>query len=263
MAQATTKPAAKQEQAIKEEQAKALATQQPGSIALPPMDAPAVSANNPTRSYKIAFADKENWHISEDQGQTTSCSNVAQVGGVPLDFCIVVSEASYKDGLDHRFRLAFTEPDGTLSELHLNAASESRDGNLYVPSPVRSLLGGLMVISESEDDMAAFATGARFRLKPGRPGKNQGVFIELDIPSGGKWVTVSSPGATQEILRDVRGFHGQVALVKSRFRGCGLMLTSAAITGAVSALEEELDDEPITVVPVDASAVPDDNLIPF
>lgn len=212
------------------------------SLALPALDAPAVSANEPARSYKIDFADKGNWFVSTDGGASKSNTKSRVIAGAPIDLALQISKAKGREGFDQRLRLAFYEPSEdagdelVLSEINCNAVNTDRDGNLYVTSSARSLTGALLAISDSEDDIEAFCAGARFRL---RPGTGKGVFIEVDIATQDAWVAMSSPANTNRVAKDARGFHSQLALIKSRFRACGQLLSAAAVIGELEAYDSE------------------------
>jgi hypothetical protein len=129
------------------------------------------------------------------------------------------------------------EQEGVMAELNVNAINRTASGELYVTSPARSLVGGLLAISESEDDMLAVCDYARFTIKPG---KGRGVFIELDIAVGGRWIAVCSPANTNRVAKDPAGLHAQLTQIKQRFRGAGCLLTSAAITGEIEGYDSDL-----------------------
>lgn len=216
---------------------------------LPDLDAPCVNANEPALSYKIDFRDKDSWHVSCDGGKTKERIDNSVIAGMPLDLALQISKAKERDGeFDQRLRLAFQQPvlegEAALAELNINAINRDRDGNLYVTSSARSLVGALLAISDSEDDMHAFMAGARFRLRPGR---GKGVFVEVDIAAGDRWVAMASPAATNRVAKDAAGFHSQLAMIKSRFRSCGLMLTSAAVLGEIEAYDSEESDQFVEV----------------
>ena len=204
---------------------------------LPDLAAPAVNANEPAISYKTDFSDKTSWHGSTDGGKSKASIGTNAVGGSPIDLALQISKASWGDGYDQRLRLAFMEPNGRLAELNLNAVNRTQAGELYVTSPVRSLVGGLLAISESEDDILAFCDGARFRV---RPGKGKGLFVEVDIASKGQWIAMASPAATNQVAKDPAGLHAQLVLIKQRFRGAGTMLTSSAVTGEIAGYDSDL-----------------------
>ena len=204
---------------------------------LPAMDAPAVNANEPAISYKTDFSDKSSWHASTDGGKSKATIGTDAVGGSPIDLALQISKATWGDGYDQRLRLAFMEPNGQLAELNLNAVNRTQAGELYVTSPVRSLVGGLLAISESEDDILAFCDGARFRV---RPGKGKGLFVEVDVASQGQWVAMASPAATNQVAKDPAGLHAQLVLIKKRFRAAGTMLTASAVTGEIAGYDSDL-----------------------
>lgn len=205
--------------------------------ALPAADAPAISTSEPAISYKIDFSHRTAWHASTDGGKTKTSTEQAAVCGCPIDLALQISKASWGDGFDQRLRLAFMQPDGQLAELNLNAVNTTQAGEAYVTSPARSLVGGLLAISESEDDCLAFCEGARFRLRPGR---GKGLFIEVDIASNGQWVAMASPAATNQVAKDPAGLHAQLTLIKKRFRAAGTMLTAAAVTGEIAGYDADL-----------------------
>ena len=204
---------------------------------LPDLAAPAVNANEPAISYKTDFSDKTSWHASTDGGKSKATTGTDAVGGSPIDLALQISKASWGEGYDQRLRLAFMEPSGRLAELNLNAVNRTQAGDLYVTSPVRSLVGGLLAISESEDDILAFCDGARFSV---RPGKGKGLFVQVDIASKGQWVAMANPAATNQVAKDPAGLHAQLVLIKQRFRGAGTMLTSSAVTGEIAGYDSEL-----------------------
>lgn len=224
---------------------KALAAAESGredrvEIELPDPDAPAINASEPEVSFKIDFSDKSQWFASEDGGATKECTDSPTLIGSPIDLALQLSKASWGDGYDQRLRLALTIEDENgepyIGEINLNAVNRQPDGTLYVTSPARSLCGGLLAISEAVDDMAAFCRVARFSIRPGR---GRGVFIDLDIPAGQRWVAMSSAGRTNQISKDPLKFHAQLALIKSRFRSCGLMLTSGAVVGDIAGFDAQ------------------------
>ncbi len=226
----------------------ALVRQHDGEIinttALPPLDAPAISTSDPERSYKIDFSDRSVWFYSEDGGETKHRHEWNAVAGAVVDLQLQISEAKFRDGLDYRLRLAFAEPDGTLSELNLNAINIDPSGNAYVTSPARSLTGALLAISESEDDMHALTSAARFTIRPGR---GKGVFVNADLASNGQWIGMASPGNTNRVPRDADGFVATIALIKSRFRGLNLLMTAAAVSG--------LQDDSLDAVDAEATQI--------
>ena len=219
---------------------------------LPPMDQPALNANEPSCSYKIDFSDKASWFASTDGGATKERTGHDTVAGFPVDLALQINKAKGRGGFDQRLRLAFTEPNGSegaLVELNINAINSSRDGDLYVTSSGRSLVGALLAISDSEEDMHAFCDGARFRL---RPGTGRGIFIEVDIAHKDRWVAMASPASTNRIAKDARGFHAQLELIKSRFRGTGLLLSAAAVIGEIEEYDAEQRDCSFQEIPVAA-----------
>lgn len=232
-----------------------LALSQPVGASLPAIDAPAINSNEPECSYKIDFSNKHSWFASTDGGATKTECGYGTVAGFPVDFALQINKAKGRNGFDQRFRLAFIEPDGAdgcLVELNINAINTSQQGDLYVTSSGRSLAGALLAISESEDDMAAFCNGARFRL---RPGTGKGVFIETDIAVGERWIGMASPANTNRIAKDAHGFHAQLELIKSRFRGCGLLLSSAAVVGQIEDYDAEERDHQLVEIPVVSTEV--------
>lgn len=209
-------------------------------IELPAPDSKAINTSEPEVSFKIDFSDKSQWFASEDGGATKQATDTPTLIGCPIDLALQLSKASWGDGYDQRLRLALSllDEDGEpyIGELNLNAVNRSADAIAYVTSPVRSLCGGLLAISEADDDMAAFCRLARFSLKPGR---GRGVFLEVDIPSGRHWLAMSSASRTNQISKDPVEFHAQLALIKQRFRSCGLLLTNAAIVGDIDGYDKQ------------------------
>lgn len=206
-------------------------------VLLPDLHAPAVNTSEPAVSYKIDFSDKAQWFASRDGGKSKAGTGSAAVAGAPIDLSLQISKASWGDGYDQRLRLAFMEQEGVMAELNVNAVNRTASGELYVTSPARSLMGGLLAISESEDDMLALCDYARFSIKPG---KGRGVFIELDIAVNGRWIATCSPSNTNRVAKDPAGLHSQLTLIKQRFRGAGCLLTSAAITGEIEGYDSDL-----------------------
>lgn len=209
-------------------------------IELPDPDGKAINTSEPEVSFKIDFSDKSQWFASEDGGATKQPTESPMLIGCPIDLALQLSKASWGDGYDQRLRLALSllDEDGEayIGELNLNAVNRSADGIAYVTSPIRSLCGGLLAISEAHDDMAAFCRLARFTLKPGR---GRGVFLEVDIPAGRHWLAMSSASRTNQISKDPTEFLVQLALIKQRFRSCGLLLTNAAIVGDIDGYDKQ------------------------
>ena len=228
---------------------------QPAAIttagALPALDAPALNANEPALSYKIDFTNKSSWYVSADGGASKEAIDSPVIAGMPIDLALQISKAKGRPGFDQRLRLAFWQPvlDGepTLAELNLNATNTDRDGNAYVTSSARSLVGALLAISDSEDDIEAFCRGARFRL---RPGTGKGIFVEVDIAHGDRWVAMANPANTNRVSKDAAGFHNQLALIKSRFRAIGQLLSSCAVIGELEEYDSEQRDHDFVEVPV-------------
>ena len=244
-------------QAPEEEQQIEMALQPAAATSLPPIDAPAVNANEPECSYKIDFSDKSSWFASTDGGATKTKIGYDTVVGCPVDFALQINAAKGRDGFDQRLRLAFIEPDGAagcLAELNINAINTSKQGDLYVTSSGRSLAGALLAISESEDDMHAFCAGARFRL---RPGTGKGIFIEVDVAHDGRWIAMASPANTNRIAKDACGYHAQLELIKSRFKACGLLFSSAAVIGEIESYDAEERSRDLVEIPVVAVDVLD------
>ncbi len=232
-----------------------LTLSQPVGNSLPPIDAPAVNAGEPECSYKIDFSDKNSWFASTDGGKTKERLGYDTVMGCPVDFALQINAAKGREGFDQRLRLAFIEPDGAegcLAELNINAINLSKQGDLYVTSSGRSLAGALLAISESEDDMTAFCNGARFRL---RPGTGKGIFIEVDVAHEQRWIGMASPANTNRIAKDARGYHAQLELIKSRFKACGLLFSSAAVIGEIEAYDSEERSHDLVEIPVVSTEV--------
>jgi hypothetical protein len=206
-------------------------------VLLPDLHAPAVNTSEPAVSYKIDFSDKAQWFASRDGGKSKTGTGSAAVAGAPIDLSLQISKASWGDGYDQRLRLAFMEQEGVMAELNVNAVNRTASGELYVTSPARSLVGGLLAISESDDDMLAMCDYARFTIKPG---KGRGVFIELDIAVNGRWIAVCSPANTNRVAKEPAGLHAQLSQIKQRFRSAGCLLTSAAITGEIEGYDSDL-----------------------
>lgn len=208
------------------------------ALAMPDPSAPAINAGEPDVSFKIDFSDRSQWFASEDGGKSKSGIGDPFICGAPLDLVLQISKASWGDGFDQRLRLAFQLSDGQgIGELNLNAVNRMADGTPYVTSPARSLLGGLLAISEADDDMNAFCRMARFSIRPGR---GKGVFVDVDIACGNRWVAMASAGRTNQIAKDPAGFHSQLALIKQRFRGSGNLLTAGAIVGDIAGYDSDL-----------------------
>lgn len=201
------------------------------AASLPALDAPSVNTNEPAISYKIDFSDKLHWHASTDGGKTKASTNTNAVGGCAIDLALQINKASWGDGFDQRLRLAFMQSDGQMAELNVNAINTTQAGELYVTSPARSLVGGLLAISESDEDITAFCEGARFRLRAGR---GRGMFIEVDLACNGQWIGMTSPAATNQVAKDPAGLHTQLTLIKQRFRAAGFLLTAAAVIGEIA-----------------------------
>lgn len=235
----------KQVTKVQDEQLEATAlvadTGNKSAVIMPPLDAPRIDPTQPARSYKIAFSRSTDWVYSDDGGVTNNDSGQNAVAGSPLDLVMQISEASNgREGHDYRLRLAFTQQDGSLAELNINGVNRSQSGELYVGSAARSLIGALMQISDSVDDMQAFCYAAAFRLKRGR---GKGMFIEVDIAQNDAWIAFSGHQQTLRAHKDVAGMVADLAMIKHRFRASGLLLTNASVTGAVEALEEAIPAE--------------------
>jgi hypothetical protein len=203
-----------------------ISTTAPAGQGLPSLEAPAITPLEPSASYKLAYSDTSCWYQSRDFGVSSQPTRATAVAGAVMDLALQIAPARQRSGDDFRLRLAFREASGELVELNLNAISRDGDGVHYIPSPARSLAGALLSISESEDDMAAFCHGARFRL---RPGQGRGLFLETDLAVQAQWLRVSGPMATLRISKQPERFCSQIAQIKSRFRSCGLLFAGPAI----------------------------------
>ncbi|MCE2836882.1 MAG: hypothetical protein LW834_07955 [Cyanobium sp. 49614_E6] len=217
--------------------AEASSAEASSAVLLPDLHAPAVNTSEPAVSYKIDFSDKSQWFASRDGGKTKAGTGSAVVAGAPIDLLLSISKAGWGDGYDQRLRLAFMEQEGQMAELNINAVNRTAAGELYVTSPARSLVGGLLAISESDDDILALCDYARFTVKPG---KGRGVFIELDIAVGSRWVAACSAANTNRIAKEPAGLHAQLTQIKQRFRSAGCLLTSAAISGEIEGYDADL-----------------------
>lgn len=219
---AATQRRAKGSSSIKKQQATALC--------LPDLDAAAVAPQQPAISYKIAFGDSQRWYCSRDNGTSCEPTESAAVAGAAVDLSLQISAAHHRDGHDYRLRLAFLQSNGELGELNLNGVSSNPAIGAYVTSPARSLVGALLTISDTEDDMHAFCNGARFSI---RKGQGRGVFVETDIAAAGRWISMSGALATLRVAKEPERFCEQVNLLKNRFRACGLMLSTPAVLHAL------------------------------
>jgi len=206
-------------------------------VVLPDLHAPAVNPSEPTVSYKLDFSDRTQWFASRDGGKTKTGVGSPVVAGAPIDLCLQISKAAWGEGYDQRLRLVFMEQEGVMAELNVNAVNRTASGELYVTSPARSLVGGLLAISESEDDILAMCDYARFTMKPGT---GRGLFIELDIAVGGRWIAACSASNTNRVAKDPAGLHAQLSQIKQRFRGAGCLLTGSAVTGEIEGYDSSL-----------------------
>jgi hypothetical protein len=206
-------------------------------VLLPDLHAPALNPSEPAVSYKLDFSDRTQWFASRDGGKTKAGIGSAVVAGAPVDLSLQISKAAWGDGYDQRLRLVFMEQEGVMAELNVNAVNRTKDGSLYVTSPARSLVGGLLSISESEDDILALCDYARFTIKPG---SGRGLFIELDIAVNGRWIAACSPANTNRVAKEPAGLHAQLSQIKQRFRGAGCLLTGSAITGEIEGYDSDL-----------------------
>jgi hypothetical protein len=197
---------------------------------LPNLDSPSISPQMPAASYKLAYSDSSCWYISRDNGISSEPTGSIAVAGSVLDLSLHIAPARMRSGDDYRLRLAFYESSGELVELNLNAVSRDADGVAYTTSPVRSLIGALLTISEAEDDMQAICRGARFSI---RPGQGRGLFLETDVAVGQQWIRTSGPMATLRIAKDPERFCLQVTEIKARFRAYGLMFNGPAVQRAM------------------------------
>jgi hypothetical protein len=206
------------------------------SNSLPAVDAPIYNFSEPALSYKIDYSDKSQWFVSEDAGATKRPSGLAAVTGTPIDLQLQVSEATNPSGFythDFRLRLAFFNEEGVLCELNLSAINYNpTTREYYVSSPARSLTGALLAISDSEEDMEVFCSGARFGILPGR---GRGVFVETFLTYKDGWIPFSSANATKRAPTDVHGFLQTLDHIKANFRCAGLLATAQAVSGDFSA----------------------------
>ncbi|MEB3353471.1 MAG: hypothetical protein VKM34_04455 [Cyanobacteriota bacterium] len=193
---------------------------------LPDLEAPSIHPSTPSASYKLAFADPSRWYLSRDGGSTTEPTASAVLAGAAVDLALLITPARQRPGDDIRLRLAFQLPDGPLVELNLNAVSTTAEGMSYVTSPVRSLTGALLQISQAEEDMQAFCRGVRFSIHKGR---GRGVFIETDIAASGRWIAMSGALATLQISKQPEAFCQQLLEIKQRFNTAGLLSAAPAI----------------------------------
>lgn len=187
---------------------------------LPALNAPAVNGGEPVVSYKTDFKDHHSFYASRDAGKTTESIDSDVIAGKPVNFFVLISKATNRDGNDYRFRFGFINTDGELAELNLNACNVNRNGSLYVTSPVRSLVGSLLDACQSEDDMAAVGNGVRFCLSPGGRG---GLFITMDAAFGDRWVSFGGANSTSQVPTEPTAFWAMLALIKSRFHGAGVL----------------------------------------
>ena len=204
---------------------------------LPAASAPTEDNNLIERSYKIDLSDRTSWWFSEDGGQSKQQLDPPSVDliGIPMDFAVVVTKALQDNrDYDHRLRLMFSEQlvDGPIiAELNLNAMGCSRDGDIYIPTTARSLLGSLFEISESEDDMRAFMRGAKFTLKKGTRSA-RAAFIGISIASeNGNWISVSNAQTTNLCPKEGAELHDFIRQIHSRFRSVGLLEREQCVLG--------------------------------
>ena len=90
--------------------------------------------------------------------------------------------------------------------------------------------------------MQAFCHGARFSI---RKGDGRGVFVETDIAATGRWIAMSGAITTLRVAKEPERFCEQITLLKSRFRSCGLMLSTPAVLRAMPT-DEAAAETPIT-----------------
>ncbi|MFN2167409.1 MAG: hypothetical protein ACK2U9_14225 [Anaerolineae bacterium] len=219
----------------------------------PPLDAPAINASRPLRSYKPPFRLEEinSWMMSDDGGQTKKPIGSLVLHGLPFGLQLVVTKATWKEGwFDYRLSFSFTNREGELEELNLNAINPSRTNpdELMITGPARSLLGALLACSESEDDAHCFSQGVRMTLKPGARGSQ---FIDLDVNAANSkgertWKMMGGAADTKRVPQGPAGLAATVQLVQERLCRMGVLQPGRAIVGDIP--EEHMDQYPTVAV---------------
>ena len=230
----------------------------PGELAtnpMPPMEERAVNDLAPVVSYKTprSMQDTPTWKRSFDGGVTSESANTLAIGGQIVDLRLNASEAKWKEGwTDYRLSLIFLQ-EGEIAEVNLNAINPSREDQevLVMSGAVRSLLGGLLVASESEEDMQALRHGMRLTLKAGNRGS---AFIDLAAayaaPDGTpRWVNIGDYRATQRVPQGVSGVVATVEQIRRRMVPAGVLLPGPGLYGEFN------DGEANAAVDVSAQAV--------
>jgi len=220
------------------EETSALAPTEAAVIQLPPDDA-AVVGHTPIRAYKNPFqpvtpatANKPvNFTVSDDGGTTNEDSGTSKIIGFARDMLLLVTpadeNASY--ALNYRLRFLMSDTEGRAIELNFNAVSYRPDGSTGVTGPVRSFLGALAEICQSEDDSRQLFDVCRIDLRNGKRAR----FLEISVPTPDRksWMKLSDnswyngPSTIEELLETVKR-------IKRAFQGYGLMPAgSAAVAG--------------------------------
>ncbi|MGB7566033.1 MAG: hypothetical protein WBM08_14940 [Prochlorococcaceae cyanobacterium] len=225
---------------------------------LPPLDAPATNANQPTISYKPAFsfAQSKGWDISRDGGKSKAPAGTDTIAGVIYDLTLEIAAAKWEAGrYDYRLSMAFVNQEGVLAEVNTNAIAY-RDGVGSMTNPTRCLLAALLEISESDDDIEALGRGMRLTIRPGTRTSTRAQFIDLGIVYGDRngqpsWTNAGGAKAFQAMDPSIMGLIHAVTLIKRRLYGAGLLQPGNPIRGEVP--DEAIGDPSnacIEVVPI-------------
>jgi hypothetical protein len=113
---------------------------------------------------------------------------------------------------------------------------------MYVTGSVHSIIGGLIEISNYEDDMESFINGTRFRMRVGDASKSRTgratTFVEIDLAAGSTWNQLTNSDTWRLGPSTLPRLIADVTKIKAAFRRCSWLQDTPAVIGEALLYDE-------------------------